>query len=125
MSAQVKKETKEVKVSYVVRFEEMVETRKATIENCEKVLEQQEYLINVLREHDANSEEKHFDALIEQIDNQVLELRSYILSLKEKNIKTENLITVLKSNKNYDAVATLVLDEVEVFANRTPEAPKE
>lgn len=125
MSAQVKKETKEIKVSYVVRFEEMVETRKATIENCEKVLEQQEYLINVLREHDANSEEKHFEALIEQIDNQVLELRSYILSLKEKNIKTENLITVLKSNKNYDAVATLVLDEVEVFANHTPEAPRE
>ena len=120
MSAQVKKETKEVKVSYVVRFEEMVETRKATIENCENVLKQQEYLINVLREHDANSEEKHFEALIEQIDNQVLELRNYILSLKEKNIKTENLITVLKSNKNYDAVATLVLDEVEVFANHTP-----
>ena len=125
MSAQVKKETKEVKTSYVVRFEEMVETRKSTIENCEKILEQQEYLINVLKEHDAKSEEKHFEALIEQIDNQVLELRSYILSLKEKNIKTENLITVLKSNKNYDAVATLVLDEVEVFANHTLEAPKE
>ncbi len=125
MSEQVKKETKEVKVSYVVRFEEMVESRKATIENCEKVLEQQEYLIHVLREHDANSEEKHFDALIEQINSQVLELRSYILSLKEKNIKTENLITILKSNKNYDSVATLVLDEVEVFANHTPESPKE
>ena len=125
MSEQVKKETKEVKVSYVVRFEEMVESRKATIENCEKVLEQQEYLINVLREHDANSEEKHFDALIEQINSQVLELRNYILSLKEKNIKTENLITILKSNKNYDSVATLVLDEVEVFANHTPESSKE
>ena len=125
MSEQIKKETKEVKVSYVVRFEEMVESRKATIENCEKVLEQQEYLINVLREHDANSEEKHFDALIEQINSQVLELRSYILSLKEKNIKTENLITILKSNKNYDSIATLVLDEVEVFANHTPESPKE
>ena len=125
MSEQVKKETKEVKVSYVVRFEEMVESRKATIENCEKVLEQQEYLINVLREHDANSEEKHFDALIEQINSQVLELRNYILSLKEKNIKTENLITILKSNKNYDSIATLVLDEVEVFANHTPESPKE
>ena len=124
MSEQVKKETKEVKVSYVVRFEEMVESRKATIENCEKVLEQQEYLIHVLREHDANSEEKHFDALIEQINSQVLELRSYILSLKEKNIKTENLITILKSNKNYDSVATLVLDEVEVFANHTPESPR-
>ena len=125
MSEQIKKETKEVKVSYVVRFEEMVESRKATIENCEKVLEQQEYLIQVLREHDANSEEKHFDALIEQINSQVLELRSYILSLKEKNIKTENLITILKSNKNYDSIATLVLDEVEVFANHTPESPKE
>lgn len=125
MSAQVKKETKEVKVSYVVRFEEMVESRNESIENCEKVLEQQEYLIDVLREHDANSKEKHFDALIEQINSQVLELRSYILSLKEKNIRTENLIRVLKSNKNYDAIATLVLEEVEVFSNHTPESTKE
>lgn len=120
MNADVKQEVKEIK-SYVVRFEEMIESRKAAIENCENVINEQTSLVEVLQNHDENQTEKKFTNLIEQINSQIIEMRNYISNLKEKNVKTENLIDILRSNKNFDSVCTLVCDELEIFKDNTQE----
>lgn len=118
MSVNVKKEKQEEKISYIVRFEEMVESRKAAIENCEKVIKEQSCLVDVLQKYDENQEEKKFTALIEQINSQIIDVRKHVVELKEKNVKTENLVNVLRSNKNYDTVCTLICDELEIFKNQ-------
>ena len=109
--------SKKKKISYLVRFEEMIESRIEAIENCEKVLTEQEYLITVLEEHDSSKEEKHFEKLINEIKGQILELKNYINSLKEKNINTEKLLNILKSSKNYNEICTLICDELGIFNN--------
>lgn len=112
MSENVKKEEK---ISYITRFEEMIESRKAAIDNSEKLINEQSYLVDVLQNHDENQKEKKFTSLIEQINTQIIDMRSHITKLKEKNVETENLVNVLRNNKNFDRICTLVCDELEIF----------
>lgn len=104
--------------SYVVRFEEMVESRNEAIENAKKVINEQLYLVDVLKNHDENNEEKRFEDLIEKINNQITEMNKYVKNLEEKNIKTNHLIDTLKNNDVFDQICTLVCDELEVFSNK-------
>lgn len=101
--------------TYINKLEEMIESREEAIENLRNVINDQLAVIEVLSKDDEGKKNKRFTKLIDELKEQTNVLGKNIEKLTTKNINTTKLIEILRSNKEYDEICTLVIDEVEIF----------
>jgi hypothetical protein len=101
--------------TYINKLEEMIESREEAIENLTKVINDQLGVIEVLSKDDEDKKNKRFTKLINELKEQTNVLGKNIEKLMTKNENTTKLIEILRSNKEYDKICTLVMDELEIF----------
>lgn len=101
--------------TYINKLEEMIESREEAIENLKNVINDQLAVIEVLSKDDEGKKNKRFTKLIEQLKEQTNVLGKNIEKLTTKNVNTTKLIEILRDNKEYDRICTLVIDELEIF----------
>ena len=87
----------------------------AKIENLRNVINDQLAVIEVLSKDDEGKKNKRFTKLIDELKEQTNVLGKNIEKLTTKNENTTKLIEILRSNKEYDKICTLVIDELEIF----------
>ena len=93
----------------------MIESREEAIENLKNVINDQLAVIEVLSKDDEGKKNKRFTKLTDQLKEQTNVLGKNIEKLTTKNENTTKLIEILRSNKEYDKICTLVIDELEIF----------
>lgn len=101
--------------TYINKLEEMIESREEAIENLRNVINDQLAVIEVLSKDDEGKKNKRFTKLIDQLKEQTNVLGKNIEKLTTKNVNTTKLIEILRDNKEYDRICTLVMDELEIF----------
>lgn len=101
--------------TYINKLEEMIESREEAIENLRNVINDQLAVIEVLSKDDEGKKNKRFTKLTEQLKEQTNAFGKNIEKLTTKNENTTKLIEILRSNKEYDKICTLVIDELEIF----------
>lgn len=101
--------------TYINKLEEMIESREEAIENLRNVINDQLAVIEVLSKDDEGKKNKRFTKLINELKEQTKVLGKNIEKLMTKNENTTKLIEILRSNKEYDKICTLVMDELEIF----------
>lgn len=101
--------------TYINKLEEMIESREEAIENLRNVINDQLAVIEVLSKDDEGKKNKRFTKLIDELKEQTNVLGKNIEKLTTKNVNTTKLIEILRSNKEYDKICTLVIDELEIF----------
>lgn len=101
--------------TYINKLEEMVESREEAIKNLTNVINDQLGVIEVLSKDDEGKKNKRFTKLIDELKEQTNVLGKNIEKLTTKNENTTKLIEILRSNKEYDRICTLVIDELEIF----------
>lgn len=101
--------------TYINKLEEMIESREEAIENLKNVINDQLAVIEVLSKDDEGKKNKRFTKLIDQLKEQTNVLGKNIEKLTTKNVNTTKLIEILRDNKEYDKICTLVIDELEIF----------
>lgn len=101
--------------TYINKLEEMIESREEAIENLKNVINDQLAVIEVLSKDDEGKKNKRFTKLIDQLKEQTNVFGKNIEKLTTKNVNTTKLIETLRSNKEYDKICTLVIDELEIF----------
>lgn len=101
--------------TYINKLEEMIESREEAIENLRNVINDQLAVIEVLSKDDEGKKNKRFTKLINELKEQTNVLGKNIEKLTTKNENTTKLIEILRSNKEYDKICTLVIDELEIF----------
>lgn len=101
--------------TYINKLEEMIESREEAIENLRNVINDQLAVIEVLSKDDEGKKNKRFTKLTDQLKEQTNVLGKNIEKLTTKNENTTKLIEILRSNKEYDEICTLVIDELEIF----------
>ena len=101
--------------TYINKLEEMIESREEAIENLRNVINDQLAVIEVLSKDDEGKKNKRFTKLINELKEQTNVLGKNIEKLTTKNENTTKLIEILRSNKEYDRICTLVIDELEIF----------
>lgn len=101
--------------TYINKLEEMVESREEAIENLRNVINDQLAVIEVLSKDDEGKKNKRFTKLIDQLKEQTNVFGKNIEKLTTKNVNTTKLIEILRDNKEYDRICTLVIDELEIF----------
>lgn len=101
--------------TYINKLEEMIESREEAIENLRNVINDQLAVIEVLSKDDEGKKNKRFTKLINELKEQTKVLGKNIEKLTTKNENTTKLIEILRSNKEYDRICTLVMDELEIF----------
>lgn len=101
--------------TYINKLEEMIESREEAIENLTNVINDQLGVIEVLSKDDEGKKNKRFTKLIDELKEQTNVLGKNIEKLTTKNENTTKLIEILRSNKEYDKICTLVIDELEIF----------
>lgn len=101
--------------TYINKLEEMIESREEAIENLRNVINDQLAVIEVLSKDDEGKKNKRFTKLIDELKEQTNVLGKNIEKLTTKNVNTTKLIEILRDNKEYDRICTLVIDEVEIF----------
>lgn len=101
--------------TYINKLEEMIESREEAIENLRNVINDQLGVIEVLSKDDEGKKNKRFTKLIDELKEQTNVLGKNIEKLTTKNENTTKLIEILRSNKEYDKICTLVIDELEIF----------
>lgn len=101
--------------TYINKLEEMIESREEAIENLRNVINDQLAVIEVLSKDDECKKNKRFTKLIDELKEQTNVLGKNIEKLTTKNVNTTKLIEILRDNKEYDRICTLVIDELEIF----------
>lgn len=101
--------------TYINKLEEMIESREEAIENLRNVINDQLAVIEVLSKDDEGKKNKRFTKLIDELKEQTNILGKNIEKLTTKNVNTTKLIKILRDNKEYDRICTLVIDELEIF----------
>ena len=101
--------------TYINKLEEMIESREEAIENLINVINDQLAVIEVLSKDDEGKKNKRFTKLIDELKEQTNVLGKNIEKLTTKNVNTTKLIKILRDNKEYDKICTLVIDELEIF----------
>ena len=101
--------------TYINKLEEMIESREEAIENLRNVINDQLAVIEVLSKDDEGKKNKRFTKLIDELKEQTNVLGKNIDKLTTKNVNTTKLIKILRDNKEYDKICTLVIDELEIF----------
>lgn len=101
--------------TYINKLEEMIESREEAIKNLTNVINDQLGVIEVLSKDDEGKKNKRFTKLIDELKEQTNVLGKNIEKLTTKNENTTKLIEILRSNKEYDKICTLVIDELEIF----------
>lgn len=101
--------------TYINKLEEMIESREEAIENLRNVINDQLAVIEVLSKDDEGKKNKRFTKLIDELKEQTNALGKNIEKLTTKNVNTTKLIEILRDNKEYDRICTLVIDELEIF----------
>ena len=101
--------------TYINKLEEMIESREEAIENLRNVINDQLAVIEVLSKDDEGKKNKRFTKLTDQLKEQTNAFGKNIEKLTTKNENTTKLIEILRSNKEYDKICTLVIDELEIF----------
>lgn len=101
--------------TYINKLEEMIESREEAIKNLTNVINDQLGVIEVLSKDDEGKKNKRFTKLIDELKEQTNVLGKNIEKLTTKNENTTKLIEILRSNKEYDRICTLVIDELEIF----------
>lgn len=101
--------------TYINKLEEMIESREEAIKNLTNVINDQLGVIEVLSKDDEGKKNKRFTKLIDELKEQTNVLGKNIEKLTTKNVNTTKLIEILRSNKEYDKICTLVIDELEIF----------
>lgn len=101
--------------TYINKLEEMIESREEAIENLTNVINDQLAVIEVLSKDDEGKKNKRFTKLIDELKEQTNVLGKNIEKLTTKNVNTTKLIEILRDNKEYDRICTLVIDELEIF----------
>lgn len=101
--------------TYINKLEEMIESREEAIENLRNVINDQLAVIEVLSKDDEGKKNKRFTKLTDQLKEQTKALGKNIEKLTTKNVNTTKLIEILRDNKEYDRICTLVIDELEIF----------
>lgn len=101
--------------TYINKLEEMIESREEAIKNLTNVINDQLGVIEVLSKDDEDKKNKRFTKLINELKEQTNVLGKNIEKLMTKNENTTKLIEILRSNKEYDKICTLVMDELEIF----------
>lgn len=101
--------------TYINKLEEMIESREEAIENLRNVINDQLAVIEVLSKDDEGKKNKRFTKLIDELKEQTNVLGKNIEKLTAKNVNTTKLIEILRDNKEYDRICTLVIDELEIF----------
>ena len=101
--------------TYINKLEEMIESREEAIENLTNVINDQLAVIEVLSKDDEGKKNKRFTKLIDELKEQTNTFGKNIEKLMTKNENTTKLIEILRSNKEYDRICTLVIDELEIF----------
>lgn len=101
--------------TYINKLEEMIESREEAIENLRNVINDQLAVIEVLSKDDEGKKNKRFTKLIDELKEQTNVLVKNIEKLTTKNVNTTKLIEILRDNKEYDRICTLVIDELEIF----------
>lgn len=101
--------------TYINKLEEMIESREEAIENLTNVINDQLGVTEVLSKDDEGKKNKRFTKLIDELKEQTNVLGKNIEKLTTKNENTTKLIEILRSNKEYDKICTLVIDELEIF----------
>lgn len=101
--------------TYINKLEEMIESREEAIENLRNVINDQLAVIEVLSKDDEGKKNKRFTKLIDELKEQTNVLGKNIEKLTTKNVNTTKLIKILRDNKEYDKICTLVIDELEIF----------
>lgn len=101
--------------TYINKLEEMIESRGEAIENLRNVINDQLAVIEVLSKDDEGKKNKRFTKLIDELKEQTNVLGKNIEKLTTKNVNTTKLIEILRDNKEYDRICTLVIDELEIF----------
>lgn len=101
--------------TYINKLEEMIESREEAIKNLTNVINDQLAVIEVLSKDDEGKKNKRFTKLIDELKEQTNVLGKNIEKLTTKNVNTTKLIEILRSNKEYDKICTLVIDELEIF----------
>lgn len=101
--------------TYINKLEEMIESREEAIENLRNVINDQLAVIEVLSKDDEGKKNKRFTKLIDELKEQTNVLGKNIEKLTTKNVNTTKLIKILRDNKEYDRICTLVIDELEIF----------
>lgn len=101
--------------TYINKLEEMIESREEAIENLRNVINDQLAVIEVLSKDDEGKKNKRFTKLIDELKEQTNVFGKNIEKLTTKNINTTKLIEILRDNKEYDRICTLVIDELEIF----------
>lgn len=101
--------------TYINKLEEMIESREEAIKNLTNVINDQLGVIEVLSKDDESKKNKRFTKLTDELKEQTNVLGKNIEKLTTKNENTTKLIEILRSNKEYDKICTLVIDELEIF----------
>lgn len=101
--------------TYINKLEEMIESREEAIENLRNVINDQLAVIEVLSKDDEGKKNKRFTKLIDELKEQTNVLGKNIEKLTTKNVNTTKLIEILRDNKEYDRICTLIIDELEIF----------
>ena len=101
--------------TYINKLEEMIESREEAIENLRNVINDQLAVIEVLSKDDEGKKNKRFTKLIDELKEQTNVFGKNIEKLTTKNINTTKLIEILRDNKEYDRICTLIIDELEIF----------
>lgn len=101
--------------TYINKLEEMIESREEAIENLRNVINDQLAVIEVLSKDDEGKKNKRFTKLTDQLKEQTNAFGKNIDKLTTKNENTTKLIEILRSDKEYDKICTLVIDELEIF----------
>lgn len=101
--------------TYINKLEEMIESREEAIKNLTNVINDQLGVTEVLSKDDEGKKNKRFTKLIDELKEQTNVLGKNIEKLTTKNENTTKLIEILRSNKEYDKICTLVIDELEIF----------
>lgn len=101
--------------TYINKLEEMIESREEAIENLRNVINDQLAVIEVLSKDDEGKKNKRFTKLIDELKEQTNVFGKNIEKLTTKNVNTTKLIEILRDNKEYDRICTLVIDELEIF----------
>jgi len=110
-------------MKYTAKFEEMVDFRNQAIENCKKVVAEQDALVSYLSKEPEAKE--RFKQVIDSLNNEIKENQKKIIFLGEANANTLYLIEKLKKLDNdTSAFIEKIIKELGVFENM-PNIPKE
>lgn len=92
--------------SKIYRLEEMLESMVASLENIQKICEQQEKLITLVEEHSKDEFEEFIKESKEQLDN----LKKQYDQLSSKKNSLEKIINSAKKDKTKENFLNLILD---------------